>query len=125
MTWIYVIVGKDLEALPLHRLSISHYIIFYMYMYFTSLKLIVFSSFLFSIHICITDMHTAPGVADRFITDVRSAVAEIMKDPKEPVSGKMALYGMAQTIPDRSIVGEVTRCYINSMYYIPPAKLNK
>lgn len=96
-----------------------------MYMYFTSWKLIVFSSFLFSIHICITDMHTAPGVADRFITDVRSAVAEIMKDPKEPVSGKMALYGMAQTIPDRSIVGEVTRCYINSMYYIPPAKLNK
>uniref|UniRef100_T1P9B9 sphinganine-1-phosphate aldolase n=1 Tax=Musca domestica TaxID=7370 RepID=T1P9B9_MUSDO len=74
------------------------------------------------IHICITDMHTAPGVADRFIADVREAVAEIMKDPGQPVSGKMALYGMAQAIPDRSIVGEVTRCYINSMYSIPSKK---
>lgn len=67
-------------------------------------------------------MHTAPGVADRFIADVREAVAEIMKDPGQPVSGKMALYGMAQAIPDRSIVGEVTRCYINSMYSIPSKK---
>ncbi|XP_061387424.1 sphingosine-1-phosphate lyase [Musca vetustissima] len=74
------------------------------------------------IHICITDMHTAPGVADRFIADVREAVGEIMKDPQQPVSGKMALYGMAQAIPDRSIVGEVTRCYINSMYSIPSKK---
>uniref|UniRef100_A0A1L8EHT5 sphinganine-1-phosphate aldolase n=2 Tax=Haematobia irritans TaxID=7368 RepID=A0A1L8EHT5_HAEIR len=74
------------------------------------------------IHICITDMHTAPGVADKFIADVRTAVTLIMKDPKEPVSGKMALYGMAQALPDRSIVGEVTRCYLNSMYYIPTKK---
>ncbi|XP_073813890.1 sphingosine-1-phosphate lyase [Musca autumnalis] len=74
------------------------------------------------IHICITDMHTAPGVADRFIADVREAVGEIMKDPQQPVSGKMALYGMAQAIPDRSVVGEVTRCYLNSMYSIPSKK---
>ncbi|XP_013103384.1 sphingosine-1-phosphate lyase [Stomoxys calcitrans] len=74
------------------------------------------------VHICVTDLHTAPGVADKFITDVRTAVALIMKDPKEPVSGKMALYGMAQALPDRSIVGEVTRCYLNSIYYIPPQK---
>lgn len=66
-------------------------------------------------------MHTKPGIADKFIADVRSSVAEIMKDPGVPVSGKMALYGMAQAIPDRAVVGEVTRCFLNSMYYTRPA----
>ncbi|KAM7343999.1 sphingosine-1-phosphate lyase isoform 1-T2 [Cochliomyia hominivorax] len=73
------------------------------------------------IHICITDMHTKSGIADKFIADVRSAVAEIMKDPGVAVSGKMALYGMAQSLPDRSVVGEVTRCFLNCMYYTRPA----
>ena len=66
-------------------------------------------------------MHTKSGIADKFIADVKSAVAEIMKDPGVPVSGKMALYGMAQTIPDRSVVGEVTRSFLNSMYYTRPS----
>uniref|UniRef100_A0A1A9WWT6 sphinganine-1-phosphate aldolase n=1 Tax=Glossina brevipalpis TaxID=37001 RepID=A0A1A9WWT6_9MUSC len=71
------------------------------------------------IHICITDMHTAPGIADKFLVDLQKSVAELMKDPQQPVTGKMALYGMAQSIADRSVVGEVTRCYLNSMYYTP------
>ncbi|XP_037947472.1 sphingosine-1-phosphate lyase-like [Teleopsis dalmanni] len=74
------------------------------------------------IHICITDMHTNAGVADRFLNDLRSSVAEIMKNPGKPVEGKMAIYGVAQTIPDRSVVGDVTRCFLNSMYYTPPKK---
>ncbi|KAL9919581.1 sphingosine-1-phosphate lyase isoform 1-T4 [Glossina fuscipes fuscipes] len=72
------------------------------------------------IHICVTDMHTASGIADKFLVDVRASVAELMKDPQQPVTGKMAIYGMAQAISDRSVVGEVTRCYLNSMYYTPP-----
>ncbi|KAH8375338.1 hypothetical protein KR200_009755 [Drosophila serrata] len=74
------------------------------------------------IHICVTDMHTQPGVADKFIADVRSCTAEIMKDPGQPVVGKMALYGMAQSIPDRSVIGEVTRLFLHSMYYTPSQK---
>uniref|UniRef100_A0A1A9UGZ6 sphinganine-1-phosphate aldolase n=1 Tax=Glossina austeni TaxID=7395 RepID=A0A1A9UGZ6_GLOAU len=72
------------------------------------------------IHICVTDMHTASGIADKFLVDVRASVTELMKDPQQPVTGKMAIYGMAQSISDRSVVGEVTRCYLNSMYYTPP-----
>ncbi|XP_022227563.1 sphingosine-1-phosphate lyase [Drosophila obscura] len=74
------------------------------------------------IHICVTDMHTQAGVADKFIADVRSCTAEIMKDPGQPVVGKMALYGMAQSIPDRSVIGEVTRLFLHSMYYTPSQK---
>ncbi|EDW10304.1 sphingosine-1-phosphate lyase [Drosophila mojavensis] len=71
------------------------------------------------IHICVTDMHTRPGVADKFLADLRTCTAEIMKDPGQPVVGKMALYGMAQSIPDRSVIGEVTRLFLHSMYYTP------
>ncbi|XP_014087909.2 sphingosine-1-phosphate lyase [Bactrocera oleae] len=71
------------------------------------------------IHICVTDMHTQPGVADKFINDFKACVAEIMKDPGQPVEGKMAIYGVAQAIPDRSVVGDVARAFLNSMYFTP------
>lgn len=31
----------------------------------------------------------------------------------------MAIYGVAQTIPDRRIVGDITRAFLDSMYYTP------
>ncbi|XP_058453718.1 sphingosine-1-phosphate lyase-like [Malaya genurostris] len=69
------------------------------------------------IHICVTYMHTQDGIADKFVNDVRSKVALIMRNPEKPVEGKMAIYGVAQTVPDREIVGEFTKCFIDSMYY--------
>ncbi|CAH1982781.1 unnamed protein product [Acanthoscelides obtectus] len=75
------------------------------------------------IHICVTHMHVAAGVADRFIEDVKSSVTEIMKDPSLPVEGKMAIYGAAQEIPDRSIVGDFTRLFLDTIYYVPKKHL--
>ncbi|KAF7274077.1 hypothetical protein GWI33_013237 [Rhynchophorus ferrugineus] len=74
------------------------------------------------IHICVTLMHTKDGVADKFLQDVKQCLAEIMKDPALPVEGKMALYGTAQQLPDRSIVSDLTRYFLDSMYYIPKLK---
>lgn len=71
------------------------------------------------IHICVTHMHTQPGVADKFLNDVRDSLHEIMKNPSLPVEGKMALYGVAQELPDRSIVGEFTKLFLDSAYYVP------
>ncbi|KAB0800592.1 hypothetical protein PPYR_06332 [Photinus pyralis] len=71
------------------------------------------------IHICITHVHTQPGVADQFLNDVRDAVGEILEEPQAPVEGKMAIYGVAQSVPDRSIVVGFTRCFLDSMYYTP------
>lgn len=31
----------------------------------------------------------------------------------------MAIYGVAQSLPDRSLVGDFTRMYLDSMYYTP------
>ncbi|KAK0049039.1 sphingosine-1-phosphate lyase 1, partial [Biomphalaria pfeifferi] len=69
-----------------------------------------------SLHICLTLLHTKPGVADEFVKDVEESVAEIMKDPKAECGGQGAIYGMAQSIPDRSIVCEMARFVIEEIY---------
>lgn len=74
------------------------------------------------IHLCVTHVHTADGVADRFLSDVEEELTEIMKDPDQEVHGHLAMYGMSQSIPDRSIVGDFTRFFLDSMYYTPKAK---
>lgn len=71
------------------------------------------------IHLCVTYMHTYDGIAQNFINDVKNSVTEIMKDPGQVVEGKMAIYGVAQSLPDRSLVGEFTRCFLDSMHFIP------
>lgn len=35
---------------------------------------------------------------------------------------QMAIYGMSQGIPDRSIVGDFTRLFIDSMYITPKSE---
>lgn len=42
------------------------------------------------LHLCVTYMHTADGVADRFLLDVEEELAIIMKDPIKPIEGKVS-----------------------------------
>lgn len=44
-----------------------------------------------SIHICVTMLHTMPGVAQHFVNDVKEEVAIIMKNPKEKTTGMVRL----------------------------------
>lgn len=83
-------------------------------MYFVSFK---------RIHICVTYLHTKSGVAEKLVKDVEEITFELMKDPAKPVEGAMALYGTAQEIPDRSIVEEFTKIYLDKLCYTPKASL--
>ncbi|KAM9133597.1 sphingosine-1-phosphate lyase 1 [Pangshura tecta] len=69
-----------------------------------------------SIHLCITQLHTKPGIAEQFLEDVRDCVLEIMKDPKAKTTGMGAIYGMAQSIPDRNMVSEISHAYLDCLY---------
>ncbi|KAJ6657739.1 hypothetical protein lerEdw1_001926 [Lerista edwardsae] len=69
-----------------------------------------------SIHICITLLHTKPGVAELFVKAVRECVAEIMKNPNAKTTGLGAIYGMAQMIPDRNLISEISRVYLDCLY---------
>lgn len=68
-----------------------------------------------SIHICVTLRHTQPGVTERFISDLKSAV-EFVKNHQEVKGGMAPMYGLAATIPDRSIIRDYLTAYIDMLY---------
>ncbi|XP_041363626.1 sphingosine-1-phosphate lyase 1-like [Gigantopelta aegis] len=69
-----------------------------------------------SIHLCVTLVHTKKGVADRFVKDIRELTTEIMKNPDLKAVGQAAVYGLAQSVPDRSLVKELASMYLDSCY---------
>lgn len=69
-----------------------------------------------AIHIACTMLHTKPGVADKIIFDIKRSVKDIMKDPKQKITGAAAMYGMAQSIPDQSILSELACSYVDAVY---------
>ncbi|XP_078576679.1 sphingosine-1-phosphate lyase 1-like [Branchiostoma floridae x Branchiostoma japonicum] len=71
-----------------------------------------------SIHLCCTLCHTLPGVTDRFINDVKNAVADALADPQAKTTGQGAIYGMAQSVPDRKIIADIAWGYLDCVYDI-------
>lgn len=67
-------------------------------------------------HICITLMHVQEGVADAFIRDIKSCVKVCLQDPSKQAGGLGVVYGMAQSIPDRSVVSDCACLFLNSIY---------
>jgi glutamate/tyrosine decarboxylase-like PLP-dependent enzyme len=67
------------------------------------------------VHIAVTQRHTQPGVADRFIVDLKEAVTAVKADPEK--SGGMApVYGLAATLPARGVVGDILKRYVDLLY---------
>ena len=69
------------------------------------------------VHLCITLRHTQPGVAERFITDLTSAVQYVKENPEEK-GGMAPVYGLAATLPVRSIVGDLLERYVDALYKV-------
>jgi len=65
-----------------------------------------------SFHICVTRL-TDP---DDFINDLNEAVGEVLKNPKAKPRGSAAMYGMAATIPDKSIISDAVKIFIDTLY---------
>ena len=69
------------------------------------------------VHLCVTLRHTQPGVAKRFIRDLKAAVAHVKANPEE--KGSMApVYGMASTIPLRGVVSDLLKKYLDLMFKV-------
>jgi glutamate/tyrosine decarboxylase-like PLP-dependent enzyme len=63
-------------------------------------------------HICTTLRHTAPGVAERFVADLRASAAQVRDEP--PAEGGMApVYGMAAQMPDRGAIGQMLAAFMD------------
>lgn len=68
-----------------------------------------------AVHLCVTLRHTEPGVAQRFLDDLRASVEDTRRSPKER-GGMAPIYGLAGTMPVRSAVGDLMRAYLDVLY---------
>ena len=75
-------------------------------------------------HICLTLLHTQDGVAEQFVHDLKTGVTEIMRQPKLKAAGVAAMYGTSQSIPDRSIIGDIASGFIETLYQATPFSTN-
>jgi glutamate/tyrosine decarboxylase-like PLP-dependent enzyme len=67
------------------------------------------------LHLCVTLRHAQPGVAERFLADLREAVAFVRAHPE--AKGAMApIYGLAATIPMRGLVSDLLKKYLDLMF---------
>ncbi len=67
------------------------------------------------VHLCVTLRHTQPGVAERFLADLREAVAHVKAHPEE--KGSMApVYGMAASVPLRGLVRDMLQQYLDLIF---------
>jgi len=67
------------------------------------------------LHLCVTLRHTQPGVAERFIRDLKEAVEYVKANPQTE-GGMAPIYGMAATLPVRSVVEDLLERYIDLLY---------
>lgn len=70
-----------------------------------------------AIHLAVTLRHTQPGVAERFINDLRDAVAYVQTHPGD--KGEMApIYGLAANLPLRGVVSDILKRYLDELYKV-------
>lgn len=70
-----------------------------------------------ALHVSPTLRHAQPGVAERFVADLRESVEYVRSTPN--IEGGMApIYGLAAAIPDRSFVHDMLK-QVMDIYYRP------
>jgi glutamate/tyrosine decarboxylase-like PLP-dependent enzyme len=70
-----------------------------------------------AVHLCVTLRHAEPGVAERFVEDLRRAVEHVKAHPEE--KGTMApVYGMAAGLPLRGVISDLLKTYVDRLYEV-------
>jgi glutamate/tyrosine decarboxylase-like PLP-dependent enzyme len=70
-----------------------------------------------AIHLCVTLRHTQPGVAQRFMDDLRAAVAHARTHPASR-GGMAPVYGMAATMPMHGLVTDLLKRVVDLLYKV-------
>ena len=70
-----------------------------------------------AVHLCVTLRHTQPGVADRFLDDLKATVTHVKEQPATQ-GGLAPIYGLAATIPFRGMVSDLLKRYIDLLYRV-------
>lgn len=70
-----------------------------------------------AVHLCVTLRHTQAGVAERFIADLKEAVAYVKEHPDAP-AGVGPVYGMASIVELRGMVSDLLKMYMDLLYEV-------
>ncbi len=70
-----------------------------------------------AVHLCVTLRHTQSGVAERFLADLKEAVAYVREHPDAP-SGVGPVYGMASVVELRGMVSDLLKMYMDLLYQV-------
>jgi len=70
-----------------------------------------------AIHLAVTQRHTQPGVAQRFMDDLAQAVEHARLHPQEN-EGMAPVYGMAATMPLHGLVNNLLRRVVDLLYRV-------
>jgi hypothetical protein len=65
----------------------------------------------------VTLRHTQSGIAERFVRDLKEAVEYVKANPQTE-GGMAPIYGMAATLPVRSVVEGLLERYIDLLYKV-------
>ena len=67
-----------------------------------------------AVHMCVTFANA--GKADQFVADLRTAVEEVRSAPPGRfLGGSGAIYGLAATVPDKSVVEDFAHMFLNAL----------
>lgn len=69
------------------------------------------------VHLCVTLRHTQEGVAERFLADLRDAVAHVRTAPSSK-GGMAPVYGLAGSLPVRGAISDVLERYLDVLYEV-------
>jgi sphinganine-1-phosphate aldolase len=69
------------------------------------------------LHLCVT--YANAGSAERFVEDLAAAVAEVEAAPPGRFKdGSAAIYGMAEAVPDKAVVGDIAQFFLDALYKV-------
>lgn len=69
-----------------------------------------------AVHICLTLRHAQEGLPEKFITDLKSAVASTVENPGKAVDGAGRLYGMSANIPIKGVVDAFLKRFLDLLF---------
>jgi glutamate/tyrosine decarboxylase-like PLP-dependent enzyme len=71
------------------------------------------------VHFCVTLRHARTEIADRFESDLADSVAEVRAVPASEDAGGLApIYGLAASVPDRTLVSDFLKAYMDRWYVV-------
>ena len=69
-----------------------------------------------AVHLCLTHRHTQPGLAEKFLQDLKSAVDQVKANPDKETDGVGRLYGMSAQIPIKGVMDAFLKRYMDLLY---------